>query len=168
MNKITSSVAGAVGAVFLAVALSACGSSGGTDTPAPAPTSSQPATIQPTHPVTPTTTPPTTAPPIAGAADSGKVVFKVWGNAPAGVLGSLDITYGSDSDSNTGHFKDGTFSATLPYDQDAMYYAVTAQLQGSGDVKCSVTVEGQVKTGHAAGGYNICDAQLSGFAGDWS
>src|SRR5207253_2976504 len=33
--------------------------------------------------------------------------FRVWGTAPAGVLGPLDITYGSDSDNLKGTFKNG-------------------------------------------------------------
>lgn len=93
------------------------------------------------------------------------VVFKVWGTAPAGALGPIDITYGSDSDNRQGHWKNG-FTTTLPFKKDAMYYQVNAQLQGSGDIHCSVTVDGKTKTGHAAGGYNICSAQLSsGFTG---
>ncbi|MFJ5270799.1 MmpS family transport accessory protein [Streptomyces sp. NPDC088358] len=97
------------------------------------------------------------------AAPKDQVVFKVWGSAPAGV----DITYGSDSDSIQGHGLPMTKTLTLK--DDAMYYNVTAQLQGGGDVRCSVTVDGKTKTGHAAGGYNICNAQLSGgLFGDWS
>jgi hypothetical protein len=108
----------------------------------------------------------------AGGASNDKaastVVFKVWGTAPAGDLGPLDITYGSDSDNLKGSFKSGKFTATLPLKKDAMFFQVTAQLQGSGDIQCSVTVDGQTKTGHAAGGYNICSAQLnSGLDGSW-
>lgn len=96
------------------------------------------------------------------------VVFKVWGTAPAGALGGLDIMYGSDSDTRKGTFKNGTFEATLPLKKDALYYSLTAQLQGSGDVNCSVTVDGHTKKGHASGGYNICDAQLSAdLLGGW-
>ncbi|WP_078651533.1 hypothetical protein [Streptomyces xylophagus] len=102
-------------------------------------------------------------------ATDGKVVFKVWGTAPAGALGGLDIGYGSDSDTRKGTFKDGRFEATLTLDKDAIYYNVNAQLQGSGDINCSVTVDGKTKKGHASGGYNICDAQLSSnFTGGWS
>ncbi|MFJ3794959.1 hypothetical protein ACIPSJ_01585 [Streptomyces sp. NPDC090088] len=96
------------------------------------------------------------------------VVFKVWGTAAKGVLGDLDITYGSDSDTRKGTFKDGKFEATLPLKDDAMYFNVMAQLQGSGDINCSVTVDGKTKKGHASGGYNICNAQLSSnFTGGW-
>lgn len=96
------------------------------------------------------------------------VVFKVWGTAPAGALGPLDISYGSDSDSRKGEFKNGKFEATLPLKDDAMYYNVMAQLQGSGDINCSVTVDGETKSAHASGGYQICNAQLSGgLFGGW-
>lgn len=102
-------------------------------------------------------------------ADKKVVVFKVWGTARAGALGPLNITYGSDSDNRDGTFKDGEFRATLPVDDDALYFDVTAQLQGSGDIHCSVTVGGKTKKGHAAGDYNICSAQLSaGLLGGWS
>lgn len=88
-----------------------------------------------------------------------KVTIKVWGNAPAGALGPMDITYGSDSESING--KGLPFEKTMKLDGDAMYYHVSAQLQGSGDIHCSVTVNGTTKKGHAKGGYNICDAQVN-------
>ncbi|MFG2724833.1 hypothetical protein [Streptomyces canus] len=101
-------------------------------------------------------------------ADKKVVVFKVWGTAPAGALGPLNITYGSDSDNRDGAFENGKFEATLPLDDDAMYFNVTAQLQGSGDIHCSVTAGGKTKKAHAAGDYNICMAQLSsGLLGGW-
>jgi hypothetical protein len=101
-------------------------------------------------------------------AEQKTVVLKVWGTAPAGALGPLDITYGSDTDNRKGTFDNGTFEATLPLNKNAMYYSVSAQLQGSGDINCSVTVDGRTKKGHASGGYNICDAQLSsGLLGGW-
>ncbi|WP_416964867.1 hypothetical protein [Streptomyces sp. Agncl-13] len=102
-------------------------------------------------------------------ATDGKVVFKVWGTAPAGALGGLDIGYGSDSDTRKGTFEDGKFEATLTLDKKALYFNVHAQLQGSGDINCSVTADGKTKKGHASGGYNICTAQLSSnFTGGWS
>ncbi|WP_246561982.1 hypothetical protein [Streptomyces roseirectus] len=96
------------------------------------------------------------------------VTFKVWGTAPAGALGPLDITYGSDSDNRQGRFRNGEFTATLPFDGDALYYTVTAQLQGAGDIDCSVTVDGHTEKAHASGGYNICHAQANaGVFGGW-
>ena len=104
----------------------------------------------------------------APKADKKVVTFKVWGTAPTGTLGPLDITYGSDSDTRDGQFKNGKFEATLPFHDGAMYYSVMAQLQGSGDINCSVTVDGHTKKAHASGNYNICNAQLSsGLFGDW-
>lgn len=100
--------------------------------------------------------------------DKKTVVFKVWGTAPAGALGPLDITYGSDSDNRKGKFADGKFETTLPLNKDALYYSVTAQLQGSGDIQCSVTIGDKTKTGHASGGYNICQTQINaGLFGGW-
>ena len=96
------------------------------------------------------------------------VTFKVWGTAPAGVLGPLDITYGSDSDTRKGKWKNGKFEATLPLDEDAMYFTLMAQLQGEGDINCSVTVDGHTEKAHASGGYNICHAQANaGLLGGW-
>ncbi|MEU6369844.1 hypothetical protein ABZ876_29945 [Streptomyces sp. NPDC046931] len=91
-------------------------------------------------------------------------MFKVWGTAPGGV----DITYGSDSDTRQGHFKNGTFEATLPVAKNALYFNVMGQLNGGGDINCSITIDGKTKKGHASGGYNICDAQLNaGLLGGW-
>jgi hypothetical protein len=95
------------------------------------------------------------------------VTFKVWGTAPAGALGPLDITYGSDSDTRKGKFENGKFTATLPLNDDAMYYTVMAQLQGSGDINCSITVDGHTEKAHASGGYNICHAQANGGLLGW-
>ncbi|MGV9247498.1 hypothetical protein [Streptomyces sp. NPDC003710] len=68
---------------------------------------------------------------------------------------------GSDSDTRQGHFKNGTFEATLPVAKNALYFNVMGQLNGGGDINCSVTIDGKTKKGHASGGYNICDAQLN-------
>ncbi|MCT9084780.1 hypothetical protein [Streptomyces fulvoviolaceus] len=99
----------------------------------------------------------------ADAAPSGKAVFKVWGSAPSG----LDITYGSDGTNLEG--KGLPLKKTLTVDEDSLYYQVTAQLMGGGDIQCSVTIDGKTKTGRAQGGYNICSAQLnSDFSGGFS
>ncbi|MET9458136.1 hypothetical protein ABZY05_24160 [Streptomyces canus] len=99
----------------------------------------------------------------ADAAPSGKVVFKVWGSAPAGV----DITYGTDGTNLQG--KGLPMEKSLSVDEDALFYQVTAQLMGGGDVQCSVTIDGETKKGRAQGGYNICSAQLnSDFSGGFS
>ncbi|MGH3586134.1 MAG: hypothetical protein ACRDQ0_07395, partial [Pseudonocardia sp.] len=92
-------------------------------------------------------------------------VFRVWGDAPSGV----DITYGSDSDSRSGTWT-GEFEAELPVNgDDDMFFNVFAQLNGSGDINCSVTIGGETDKAHASGSYNICDAQLSSdFTGGWT
>ncbi|MBO8196079.1 hypothetical protein ITI46_31195 [Streptomyces oryzae] len=89
------------------------------------------------------------------------VTIKVWGSAPSGA----DITYGSDTDSRQGGGVPMT--KTLKFHDDAMWYHVNAQLQGGGDIHCSVTVNGETKKAHASGGYNICNAQLSNTGLSW-
>lgn len=130
------------------------------------PTATAPKSEQP--PADSKTSPPAKSDTKTEAPKKKVVTFKVWGTAPAGALGPLDITYGSDSDTRKGTFKNGTFEATLPLDEDAMYFNVMAQLQGSGDINCSVTVDGHTEKGHASGGYNICNAQANaGLLGGW-
>ncbi|MGB8939468.1 MAG: MmpS family transport accessory protein [Streptomyces sp.] len=117
---------------------------------------------QPTKTVTKTPKPKATKKPAEDKAPEGKVVFKVWGSASSGV----DINYGSDSDSRQGSGLPMTKTLTL--DSEALYYNVSAQLSGGGDINCSVTVNGRTKKGHASGGYNICSAQLNGgITGGW-
>lgn len=93
-----------------------------------------------------------------------KVKFVVTGRAAQGV----DITYGSDSDSRDGA-NHVPWSATLPANDKVEYYDLSAQLSGGGDITCSIYVGGKlIRRGHAAGGYNICDAQISpGLTGGW-
>lgn len=84
-----------------------------------------------------------------------EAVFKVWGTASAGV----SITYGSDSENLDGNGLPMT--RTLKVKSDALYLHITAQLQGGGDIHCSVTLGSQTKEGQARGGYNICSAQIN-------
>ena len=106
------------------------------------------------------------------------VVFKVSGN------GFPSIQYGTDSSNNqvpggNGPLGDGValpWSATMPYDSNALYYAVTAQLEGYGAVSDSVTevittkCSGQpaktesfsLASGNASGGYAIAQAEYAG------
>ncbi|WP_431774178.1 hypothetical protein [Streptomyces cucumeris] len=168
------------GALFLAgVGIgSANGEEGGTESKRPTPkvtvtvTAKPPsnrAKAEPTPTVTVTRTvtakpkaKPKPKPKPADEAPAGTAVFKVWGSAPSGV----DITYGSDSENLDGHGL--PLTKTLRIKDDSLYYHISAQLMGGGDVKCSVTIDGETKTGHARGGYNICSAQLNGdFSGGW-
>ena len=106
------------------------------------------------------------------------IVFKVSGS------GYPSVQYGSDSNSNDapggyGPLGNGValpWSASLTYDPSALYYAVSAQLQGYGDISDSVTEvittycsDGSHKTesfplasGHASGGYAIAQAEYAG------
>jgi hypothetical protein len=85
-----------------------------------------------------------------------EAVFSVTGSAPAGV----DITYGSDGSNYQGPSQP-PMHETLNIQKDALYYQVTAQLQGGGDITCKLEIGDAVKIGHARGGYNICSAQLN-------
>lgn len=102
---------------------------------------------------------PTSAPaPAAAAAASSP--------APAGaavityvVTGTpgADVTYGPAGSDLTG-------SVPMRVRQklgDAAYYAIQAQLQGSGSVTVQILINGRViSSGHATGGYNIANAEI--------
>lgn len=167
-----------IGVVILALlgfgGCAALVSTAGGDAPSADPTGAAPAATHSHRPkahatpsdeptATTTTEPEWTPKPKPKKTHHPKVTFHVEGSAPGGV----DIMYGSDSDNRQGHGL--PFTATLPLDDDAMYYMVNAQLSGGGDITCTVTVDGQTKKAHASGGYNICDAQLNGgLFGGWS
>lgn len=104
-----------------------------------------------------------------------EIAFEVTGEAPNGV----DITYGSDTDSRSGNSSTDEYgmpTATLPWeeslkiDDNALYYSVTAQLNGGGDINCGLVIDGEtVAKGHASGDYNICSAQTNqDLFGGWS
>jgi hypothetical protein len=106
------------------------------------------------------------------------IVFAVQGS------GYPTIQYGTDSSDHQatggyGPLGDGNalpYSATIPADPNALYYYVSAQLQGSGSITDSVTEvietwcsDGANKTesfplasGSASGGYAIADAEYTG------
>ena len=100
-----------------------------------------------------------------------EVKFVVTGWASSSYGSGLDINYGSDSDSReyqfTGDFS-GTWSRTLPFDPNANYYSINAQLSGGGDITVKIIAIGPspdipltVSHGHAAGGYSIASAQAA-------
>jgi hypothetical protein len=134
--------------------------------------------------VVPTETEPTeSAPPAPPHVKwtAKRIVFRVRGYAPSGV----SITYGSDSDNRSpqggmGPLGDGTavpWEASVKYHADDLYYSLTAQLEGGGNVTAKVYVkliqhmsDGTTRsgmkvcdTGHASGSYNIADAQCENF-----
>lgn len=106
------------------------------------------------------------------------VVFSVSGS------GEPTVQYGTDSSTNNptegaGPLGDGVYlpwHASMSYDSAALYYAVTAQLQGSGSIQDSVTEVittwcsgSKPKTetfplanGSASGGYGIATAEYTG------
>lgn len=93
--------------------------------------------------------------------NEGVAIFKVWGTAANGA----SITYGRDGTNLQG--KGLPMEKELKIEDDALYYQITAQLQGGGDIQCSVTVNGKTKTGRAQGGYNVCSAQVNGGLTGW-
>jgi hypothetical protein len=94
-----------------------------------------------------------------------RATFTVTGSAPSGV----NITYGRDGSNYQGPSQP-PMTKTLRVNKDALYYQVTAQLQGGGNITCKVRIGDAVKVGHARGGYNICSAQLNKnpIGGGWS
>lgn len=148
-------VLGIVVVIILIVVLAkSCGGGGPSATVAPADSPAAQPTGKASHPSAKHTKKP---------AASSKVAFKVTGSAPNGV----DITYGSDSDNlqggNTTPWKDH-----LKVKKDSQYYYVTAQLNGKGSLKCSITIGDVVARGTARGSYNVCTAQLGrGLFGGW-
>lgn len=98
------------------------------------------------------------------------VTLAVWGNDGGS---GTDITESTDTSNasvtaeiNGGTQKAPAWSGTLPYNSKQMYYAVSAQMQGSGAIYCSVTIKAGGKTyykqGSGSGDYEICTAQLNG------
>jgi hypothetical protein len=178
MKKALVITTGAIIGVFVLLVI--IGTIIGSKPPAASPAANQQATA-PAAPATHTAAPVTRTTPAAGpitvTRTTTRVVFKVWGT------GTPSIMYGSDSDNlspsgNLGPLGDGNalpWKATMPYRDGALYYMVNAQLEGGGDIRCSVGIRvtdyysdgthisrGKVvERGHAIGGYNICDAQAN-------
>ena len=93
-----------------------------------------------------------------------KVEFIVTGSAPDGIT----ITYGPSGSNFAGpSVLDGKAVMSVKFDPSASYYALNAQLQGDGSIKCKIVVTGPgdqpltVSHGAASGGYNICSAQAA-------
>jgi hypothetical protein len=93
-----------------------------------------------------------------------KVEFIVTGSAPDGV----DITYGPSGSNFAGpSVLRGKAVMSVKFDPSASYYALNAQLQGAGSIRCKIVVTGPgdqpltVSHGAASGGYNICSAQAA-------
>lgn len=104
------------------------------------------------------TTTTTTAVPAQGA------YFACTGSTPDGV----SITYGTDS-SNLNGASSVPWAASIPLDNSAQYYNVSAQLQGpDGSITCTTTVVYKLggsthtvtNSGSAQGNYNIASAEI--------
>jgi len=114
--------------------------------------------------------------PVTMTRQTDTVVFKVWGS------GQPSVQYGTDSSTSNpgslGPLGDGNalpWEGSMPYNSVALYYAVTAQLEGWGSVSDSVTevvtttCSGQapktesftLATGQASGGYAIATAEYA-------
>jgi hypothetical protein len=77
------------------------------------------------------------------------------------------VTYGPSGSSLSGSVPLDV-SVTIPSPAPS-YYAINAQLQGSGEVSCEIDVDGVViSTGRATGDYNITTCEIiQGPSGDW-
>ena len=117
-------------------------------------------------------------PPPTMTKQTDTIVFKVWGT------GEPSIQYGTDSSTSNpsdgaGPLGDGNYlpwQASMTYDPGALYYAVSAQLEGSGSIQDSVTetvttwCSGSspktesfpLASGNASGGYAIAQAEYTG------
>jgi hypothetical protein len=99
-----------------------------------------------------------------------QVTYACTGSAPDGV----DITYGpSGSSHSTSKLP---FNHTEGLTSGAQYYVTEAQLQGSGSVSCTTTVQTDnldgsandvANSGSADGGYNIASAQVCQSLDGW-
>ena len=113
-------------------------------------------------PVTPLQTaaavPPVHSAAAAKAPAAQTVTYQVEGSA-------ADVTYGPAGSNFSGSVP---LNVTQPL-ASPLYYAITAQLQGSGSVSCRILVDGKVVSqSTASGGYNIADCEISqGFTGSW-
>jgi hypothetical protein len=96
------------------------------------------------------------------------VAFKVW--TSAALLAPMTVQYGSNNgkDQHQGSFKNGSFTAAVPFSSKGDMYAVDTTLTGSGDVHCSVTVKGKTLTKHVHGKFVSCDAVLALIHGRWT
>ena len=160
--------AGKVHADCAAVGVDVLGDSSVTPPADPSSLASQAPVPAPTH----------TKPAVTETSAERKVLFKVTGT------GDPSIQYGSDSDTRDGGGHLGAlgegnplpWSATLPYTDGQLYWDVTAQLEGYGDITATVSLvtvhhfsdgtskaETQLlKSAHASGGYNIAMAEAMG------
>ena len=84
--------------------------------------------------------------------------------------GGLEINYGSNRNTHRTHLPhiNGTVTYSVPFDPNAQYYAVNAQIVRDGHLTCEIVVIGQppakpltVSRGSASGGGAICSARAA-------
>jgi hypothetical protein len=100
------------------------------------------------------------ATPAAAPVHHRKIVTYVVTGSPA------DVTYGPAGSDLNG---DVPMHVTKKLKHPA-FYAISAQLQGGGSVRCEIKVNGKVVSkAHATGGYNIADCEITRniFSGKW-
>ena len=150
------------GALILLIIVIGVASGSSKSTPAAVP---QQATFAPATPAAV----PVAATPTPSVSSPTKVTFVVTGT------GDPSVTYGTDSDNRDGggtlgELGDGNalpWSRSLPFNGNAQYYYMDAQLEGAGNISCKIVVTGPgdqpltVASGHASGGENICSAQAA-------
>jgi hypothetical protein len=138
---------GGTAAVIVVIVIAAAANSGKT----PAPSASSPA-APPASASAPSS-------PAAAAAAAQTVTYSVTGS-PA------DVTYGPAGSDLSGHVP---LHKTVKLGNPS-YYAISAQLQGGGTVKCEISVNGKVVSkATATGGYNLaqCEIVQDPFSGGW-
>jgi hypothetical protein len=132
----------ALGIIVIIVIASVASSSGKKAAPTSSPGPSAPAAAVATRGAAPSPSPK----PVAQT-----ITYVVTGS-PA------DVTYGPAGTDISGTVP---MSVTQPLGTPA-YYAITAQLNGSGDVKCAIEIDGKaISTGEGSGSYNIASCEIS-------
>jgi hypothetical protein len=150
---------GLLGLVILGIIIgnSSSGSSGGSGGATPAPAGSSAASGSPEVSGSPAVSgaPPSSSAPttityaVTGTQDDAQVSY---GPAGTNLSGSVPMTVNA------------TIGSTV-----AAYYAISAQLQGYGDVSCTISIDGQViSRGTASGDYNIAQCEIGqNYQGAW-
>jgi hypothetical protein len=110
--------------------------------------------------------PPTTSPQTPQTPPTA-VQFVIAGYSSSG---GLKISYGSNRNVHAAHLPhiNGTVTYSVPFDPNAQYYAVNAQIVREGHLTCEIVVIGQppakpltVSRGSASGGGAICSARAA-------
>lgn len=141
-----------VGFLVLVVLIVALGSSkGGSGSPAAPPTQTQTQAAAPAQPAVKA---------AAKPAAAQTVTYVVTGSA-------ANVTYGPAGTDLSGTVP---MSVIKPLGTP-IYYSISAQLQGSGTVSCTIKVDGKaISSSTASGGYNIATCEISPdpLSGQWS